>query len=571
MKIKKSPNRKSRKSTDRKEAGQTLLLAVLAIIVLLIATLFLFDLQTIIRVKIKSQTAADAAALAGAKMQMESLNLIGEINLIKACTVLVTDFAVDSSPEELTAASDNLTEMQARITFVGPLLGVGAAQQAAKNNGMVDPGSVLNDATYSEFSLGSYIMNVQDDAVYGSDDYEQIIEGYEWRQPYVEMLMAINNQGVAAGPSAVSPNVNSLYSLDLINAILTEFWCHSTLRSLIKDDANFDGQWWQGLVSDVGFIEESELLPLFVSFTNDDPTGLSYNDAVEDARDYLTDLATERGMEVGMITQMPYMKWCLYDSRWDSSPGEGWEEDSTRLYLRRGLRSEYLYGGAATKMTCLIPGGENSKFQWLAGSYEIHNIKNESGVISQESSETPRVRSSALAKPLGYLESDGTRLPPNDASMILPVFQSVRLIPTAMMNVTSIYDANYLFYKFLKWLNGVDDLENPGSPPAGTASYLTAFQRLNDPLWRHKGYNPSFVYTPPDVVPIYDPDTDTGAGVLQRPVADPGSEDDPNDGYDRDDDGNIIGIAYTYEDRCDWNPPGGGGGGGGGGGPGSLH
>lgn len=572
MKRKKSQNQQTSKSTHRREAGQTLLLAVLAIIVLLIAALFLFDLQTIIRVKIKSQTAADAAALAGARMQMESLNLIGEINLIKACTVLITDFAADSSEESLMAASENLTEMQARISFVGPLLGVGAAQQAAKNNGMVDPGEVLNNPEYNEFSLSSYINQLRDDDIYGSDDYEQIIEGYEWRPPYIEMLEAINNQGVAAGPSGVSPNVNTLYSLDLINAILTEFWCHDELRWLIKDDSNFNGQWWQGLVSDVGFVEESELLPLFIRFTDYDSSGASYNSSVEEAREYLTDLAEERGLEVGMITQMPYMQWSLYGSRWDDPPGEGWVEDSTRLYLRRGLRSEYLYGGAATKMTCLVPGGEDSKFQWLAGSYEIHSIKREKGVISQEPADTPTVRSSALAKPLGYLESDGTRLPPNDASMILPVFKSVRLIPTAMMNVVSIYDQNYLFYKFLKWLNDVDDLNNPEtSPPAGTASYLLAFQRLNDPLWRHKGYNPSFVYVPPDLIPVYDPDTDTGAGVLQWPVPDPDSEDDPNDGYERDDDGNIIGIAYTYEDRCNWYPPGGGGGGGGGGGPGSLH
>ena len=66
------------------EKGQTLIVAVLAIIVLFLAVLFLFDLQSIIRVKVKTQTAADAAALAGANMQKESLNLIGEINLIKA-------------------------------------------------------------------------------------------------------------------------------------------------------------------------------------------------------------------------------------------------------------------------------------------------------------------------------------------------------------------------------------------------------------------------------------------------------------------------------------------------------
>lgn len=561
-----------KKSNYKNESGQTLIIAVLAIIILLIAGLFLFDLQTIIRVKIKSQTAADAAALAGARMQVESLNLIGEINIIKACTVLISDFSEGDTPLQLMAASDNLTEMQSRISFVGPLLAVGAAQQAAKNNGMVDPAEVFESPSYSEFSLQSYIENVEDDAVYGSEDYNQVIEGYEWRQAYIDMLTVINNQGLAAGPSAVTSNVNSDFSLSLIQAILSEYWCHSELRTLIKDDANFDGQWWQGLTTDVGFVEESEILSLFIRYTGNNPSGGTYNSAVDDAYDYINDLIDDRSLTLGdPLLQLPFMKWSLYDSRWTDGPGEGWVSSSQRLYLRRGLRPEYQYGGAGTKMTCLIPGGEDSKFQWLAGSYNIHNLKRKEGVISQDSADTPTVRSSSVAKPLGYLESDSDKYLPTDATMILPVFRSVRLIPVAMMPLTSIYDEDFLFYKFMKWLSGVGDIDNPAtSPPAGTESYLLAFQRLNDPLWRHKGYNPSFHYTPPDVVPYYDSSTDTGAGVLQGPVPQPGSEDDPNDGYARDGDGNITGIAYTYEDRCNWYPPGGTGGGGGGG-PGQLH
>jgi Flp pilus assembly protein TadG len=120
----KSPHHKIDKSSSINEKGQTLIVAVLAIIVLFLAALFLFDLQSIIRVKVKTQTAADAAALAGAKAQVQSLNLIGEINIIKACTVLVADFASGDAEEQLQAASANLTEMQCRITFVGPLLGI---------------------------------------------------------------------------------------------------------------------------------------------------------------------------------------------------------------------------------------------------------------------------------------------------------------------------------------------------------------------------------------------------------------------------------------------------------------
>ena len=559
-------------SPNKRESGQTLLLAVLAIIVLLIAALFLFDLQTIIRVKIKSQTAADAAALAAAKMQMKSLNLIGEINLIKACTVLVTDFAEDSSSDELMAASDKLTEMQARISFVGPLLGVGAAQQAAKNNGMIDPAKIYTSAEYDEFSLTNYIQNVEDDDIYGTEDYKPVIEGYEWRQPYIDMLTVINNQGIVAGPSIVTPNIQERFSLTLVNAVLTDFWCNRELRDLLKNDEFPDG-WWHGIVTDVYFVEESELLPLCVRYTSCNRTGFSYSSAVEDAHEFLTDLADERDLELGMISQMPYMKWCLYDHRWSNSPGAGWEAGSPHLYLRSPMRTEYLYGGAASKMTCMVPGGKDSKFQWLAGSYEIHDIKREEGIISETQANTPSVRSSALAKPLGYLtDSDGTRLSPTDATMVLPVFRSVRLIPVAMMpEIVSIYDQNFLYYKFLKWLDSVGDINNPATPPpAGTSEYLRAYQKLNDPLWRHSGYNPAYSYSGSGEVPEYDPGTDTGAGFLQMPTGATWSDIVPNDGYRYNDEGEIIGIRFTEDNACDEYPPGDSGGYGGGG-PGQLH
>jgi hypothetical protein len=560
---------KQKNSAIHNQSGQTMLIALFAIIVLLLSALFIFDLQSVIRVKIKSQTAADSAALAAASIQKESINLIGELNLIKASTVLITDFANnDRSSEALMQASDNLTQMQARIGFAGPMLALGAAQQAAKNNGMVDPNTVCTRDDYNVFSLSSYIENVKDDDIYGSDDYPDTIQGYEWREPYIKMLNMINNQGIAAGPNMLSPHIDSNYTLDLINAVLYEFWCQTDLKNIIKNDDNFQEQWWNGLVADAGFARESEVLPLHISLTGNDPSGHTYSSAVEKAYEFIQRLAEDRNLTIGMITQMPYMKWCLYDATWDYNTPKQWSEN----YLRRPLRKEYLYGGAAAKITCLIPGGENSKFKWLSGGYQIHNIHNKEGIISSKQSATPDLRSSAVAKPFGFIESEsGEKLSPTSASIILPAFKIVRLVPVAMLNLTSIYDEQFLFYKFLKWLEGVGNIENPTTPPpAGTEKYLIAFQRLNDPLWRHKGYNPAFSYTPPGYAPSYDPASDTGAGWLQRPASDPNISETTNDGYERDSDGNIIGIAFTNEDLCDWTPSGDGGNNGGGG-PGELH
>ena len=132
----------------RRSGGQVLLLAVLAMIILVIAIMVLFDVQRIIRGKIRVMSGIDAAALTGAEWQKHTLNIIGELNLVKACSVLISDSIYgiggdvndfmkvdvtrDSTEAEIAAAI--LTEMQVRVSFVGPLIGFGAAQQAAKNN-----------------------------------------------------------------------------------------------------------------------------------------------------------------------------------------------------------------------------------------------------------------------------------------------------------------------------------------------------------------------------------------------------------------------------------------------------
>ena len=532
------------------ECGQTLLMAVIAIIILFLAALFLFDLGTIVRVKVKAQTAADAAALAGANVQVESLNLIGELNFVKACEVLVSDFAEEDTPEAIMAASDNLTEMQARISFVGPVLGLGAAQEAAKNNGMVEPDKVQEDEAYPTYSLASYIAKVRDDNIYGnSSHFPQTIQGYSWRESYADMLQTISDQGLAAAPNVDLPNLPSCFGdPDFYNAIEYKYWCHhclknSSYQSSIKDDSNFEGQWWQDLLPNgsVRFIGESEIMPLHVDYTSDDPSGLTYNRAYEDAHEYLTVMADKRGVELLMESQLPYVKWCVYDRSWEhDAPGEGWVSDSEVLYLRSGLATKYCYGGAITKMTCLVPGGTGGSFSWLSGNYEAHSIKNRNGVISETEEATPEVRSSAAAKPLGYLTLDGEESPPMDAVMILPVFHDARLIPVSMQPAVTFYDESFLIYELLVWLETVDNIDHPmSSPPSGTGGYLASLQKLNSPTWRHAGYNPTYSYVPPGDAPEYDPATDTGAGWLQEPT-----------GYTTDEFGQPNGVSGVNEDNC---------------------
>ena len=82
---------RNRVKTFRKERGQVLILALIALLVLVLAIFILFDISNIIRAKVKAQNAVDAAALTGANWQRHTLNLVGELNLINATTALMSD------------------------------------------------------------------------------------------------------------------------------------------------------------------------------------------------------------------------------------------------------------------------------------------------------------------------------------------------------------------------------------------------------------------------------------------------------------------------------------------------
>lgn len=289
----------------RREGGQTLIFGLIACVILVVAIFMLFDLQSTIRYKIKSQSAVDAAALAGAKWQRYSLNIIGELNLIKSTSVLITDFCADASDgaaaktatfltpsgvgyserariianmQTLEIAVRMLSNMQARVSFVGPLIGVGAAQQAAKQN------HLNYNETYCRLGLEHY-KTVLDDEIYGSTYVFQNVPGtdFVWRTtggggPYAAMLAEVLQTNTGDGSVtgyAVDPNKlflgmpytqpSYLGSKGFYEAILSENWC--ALRYYLS---NYDGSW----LSDIEitrntstFPYESEYLPLQIAFS----------------------------------------------------------------------------------------------------------------------------------------------------------------------------------------------------------------------------------------------------------------------------------------------------------------
>lgn len=78
--------------------------------------------------------------------------------------------------------------MQTRISFIGPLIGFAAAQQAAKRNG-------LNPST----DLDSYIELLNTHNRYSS---HPLVNNYRWKAPYLQLIRSIVGNGIAVAPNA---------------------------------------------------------------------------------------------------------------------------------------------------------------------------------------------------------------------------------------------------------------------------------------------------------------------------------------------------------------------------------
>ncbi len=110
---------------------------IMALVILLVIALWNFDLHKTFRIKGITQNGGDAAAVMAARWQGLSLNLIGDLNLMKAMAL--------GSGETMTATA--IDNMQARLCYTGPMVALHASQQAAKNNG------IFPNADYSNYIL----------------------------------------------------------------------------------------------------------------------------------------------------------------------------------------------------------------------------------------------------------------------------------------------------------------------------------------------------------------------------------------------------------------------------------
>ncbi len=207
--------------------GQTIIFFLMVLVILFFAVLWNLDLHKIIHIKFLSQNAGDSASLMAARWQGITLNLIGDLNVMQAVALMSDD----------TETLDSVTNLSARLLYVGPMIAFMASQQAAKNN------NIYVNEGFNEI-LEDHINEVR-------DDYLDIFtEPYTdcWEE-YADMLQVVLDDGVAAGPDNIkrySDYNGSHYLLmtGFYDAISSEDWCWFLDNAYDLLNNYDDWTWW---------------------------------------------------------------------------------------------------------------------------------------------------------------------------------------------------------------------------------------------------------------------------------------------------------------------------------------
>lgn len=384
-----------RRRKARRRRGQTLIFFIMTLVILFFVALWNFDLHKILYVKSISQNAGDAAALMAARWQGITLNLIGDLNIMRA-------LALGSDDAETASA---ITNIQARLCYVGPMIALMGAQQAAKNNGIY----ARQGFTDRLFDHARKVRNDYPTAV-GQNGEPLFPEPYPgaWDE-YADMLETIAQDGVAAGPDNVRyyddyTGGHYLLMIDFYEAIAGRTWCwfYNNAPELLADYQNFLPCWWPPL---------PEIPP--TQHINSEIFGLGLlkkNAALSDIADFDTvvSVAAARGFDSPSGQAMEVATdWYCYDTEawsfWDAMSVSG--DDPFPIVGK--VKPEYDYAGAdaavriETTTDRLTPGPKGS-------------------VVSNTITWT------AAAKPFGFLNENER---PNAYDLVLPAFHEVRLIP----------------------------------------------------------------------------------------------------------------------------------------------
>lgn len=310
--------------------------------------------------------------------------------------------------EALAAGGDDfseaeaIAELQARVSFVGPVTGFLAAQQAAKNN------RIYVSERFTGL-LDNHIQEIENEyhfryptPPWGSDPVQT------W-QEYADMLRAVASDGIAADAENrrffldYTDESHLLLNPSFYDAIASRDWCWFYFNAMDVLSGYTGYTYWDDLpMMDEPEPMNSEYFGLMLRKVSqlDQLPQLTSGLDVSDLNTLVQTLETLSGQTLPTEwVETPASWFCFRDRDWSS-----WSAFiGNEFPFYSEIKPQYNYRGAdaATRIEAssprLTPGSGINEIRWTAA-----------------------------AKPFGSLDQN---TPPSALGLVLPVFEDVRLIP----------------------------------------------------------------------------------------------------------------------------------------------
>ena len=330
------------------KSGQAIIFLMVVLVIGILAVVWSYDLHRVVNAKLRMRNAGDAAALAAARWQGHTLNMIGDLNLIQAA--LITEAMQD--PSGAGGTDPMLHELRSRLEVLGPLAAFAVAQQAAFNNGAIpDPALSSNLLEMAESFRDDPSWHRFDGAY---EDYADLLED-----------IAVRGAAVSAYQVTFRPRNHPLVQEEFYWAVaqgMQGMWCPMKNYDYhLEHYENFES--WPDLNDEFsyGFILDlklDEFYSIDASGYAIPPDSSVYGDAAdlaEDATDYFVEYPFAMDIVGRAFFGDSEALWHVYDSTWDDPwPRAAEYEDVTGLRrgqwkplaLRGNVKDEYNYLGA---------------------------------------------------------------------------------------------------------------------------------------------------------------------------------------------------------------------------------
>ena len=182
----------TRTRVQSSRSGQVFPIVVWMVAIITVLTVVVFDIFLSTRAKMHLANTGDAAALAAARWQGITLNMIGDLNLAHIAAACDPSLA----PEDFTNVVHGVNAIAERLAFAGPMMGLYAANEAVRLNHEANNSNRADKTVPTYYALAEILRR---ETVFARSDVSPTRTWPEKAADYAGMIQTVLDAGVFMG------------------------------------------------------------------------------------------------------------------------------------------------------------------------------------------------------------------------------------------------------------------------------------------------------------------------------------------------------------------------------------